>query len=87
MRRSNNAGASNRRCIPPIKRPRAVFNAVLGQRVFVELIAPQLALGIASNVSVYAQTDAGRQAAGGSGWFRYQRAGDRSCWMERSMTH
>ena len=46
------------------KAPEGGFNAVLGQRLFVEVIAPQLALGTESNVSVYAQTDAGRQATG-----------------------
>lgn len=50
--------------LPAEKSPEGGFQAVLGQRVLVELIAPQLALGEASTVSVYAQTDSGRKATG-----------------------
>ncbi len=50
--------------LPAEKPPEGGFQAVLGQSMFLELVAPQLALGVASHVSVYAQTDAGRKAAG-----------------------
>jgi outer membrane protein assembly factor BamD (BamD/ComL family) len=44
--------------------PEGGIDMVLGQRASIELIAPQFALGTASKVSVYAQTDAGRRKAG-----------------------
>jgi outer membrane protein assembly factor BamD (BamD/ComL family) len=44
--------------------PEGGFNAVLGQRLFIEVIAPQLALGTTSKIDIFAQTDEGRRAAG-----------------------
>lgn len=44
--------------------PEGGFEAVLGRTLYAELLAPQYALGISSNVEVYAQTDAGRKASG-----------------------
>ncbi len=53
----------NHSMLPDNQAPEGGFQVALGQRVYLELLAPQLALGVASNVSVYAQTDAGRKAA------------------------
>jgi tetratricopeptide (TPR) repeat protein len=50
---------------PAEKPPEGGFQSVLGQRVFIELIAPQFALGENSTVTVYAQTDSGRKDAQG----------------------
>ncbi|MGB1129957.1 MAG: tetratricopeptide repeat protein, partial [Haloferula sp.] len=57
--------------IPTTKMPEGGFKVVHGRRLYMELIAPQVALGTSSNVTLYAQTDAGRKAAGvtdGSGF-------------------
>lgn len=43
------------------------LEVVHGRQFFAEIIAPQFALGTASTIEVYAQTDAGRKAAGVSG--------------------
>ena len=48
--------------LPSTEAPEGGFAAVHGRRVYLELVAPQLALGTASTVTVYAQTDAGRRA-------------------------
>lgn len=55
--------------LPATAAPEGGFAAVFGRLMYLELIAPQLALGTASQVTVYAQTDAGRRraAAGGAG--------------------
>jgi outer membrane protein assembly factor BamD (BamD/ComL family) len=44
--------------------PDGGFNAVLGQKIFVEVVAPQMALGVTSKIEIFAQTDEGRRAAG-----------------------
>jgi outer membrane protein assembly factor BamD (BamD/ComL family) len=44
--------------------PEGGFNAVLGQKIFVEVVAPQMALGVTSKIEIFAQTDEGRRAAG-----------------------
>ncbi len=44
--------------------PDGGFNAVLGQSMFMEIIAPQMALGTTSQIEVFVQTDQGRLAAG-----------------------
>jgi len=46
--------------------PEGGFNAVLGQKLFIEVVAPQLALGTTSKVEIFVQTDQGRRAAGGA---------------------
>ncbi len=43
--------------------PEGGFNAVLGQRMYIEVVAPQMALGMASKIDVFAQTDQGRSVA------------------------
>ncbi|NNC88738.1 MAG: tetratricopeptide repeat protein, partial [Akkermansiaceae bacterium] len=51
--------------------PEGGLEVVHGRKFFVELVAPQYALGTASTIEVFAQTDAGRKAAGaaaGSGF-------------------
>jgi len=50
---------------PSQQAPEGGFQAVIGQRLFAEVLAPHLALGEVSTIDFYAQTDAGRQAAGG----------------------
>ena len=51
--------------------PEGGFQAVHGRTLYLDLIAPHLALGTSSEVTVYAQTDAGRKRAsvvgGGAG--------------------
>jgi TolA-binding protein len=49
--------------LPATTPPADGFTAVHGQRLYLELHAPQLALGEASTVKVYVQTDAGRELA------------------------
>ena len=44
--------------------PEGGFNAVLGHKLFIEVIAPQMALGTTSKIEIFAQTDEGRRAAG-----------------------
>lgn len=53
--------------LPVTQAPEGGFAAVLGQIVCLELIAPQLALGVSSKVTVYAQTEAGRRQAAADG--------------------
>lgn len=48
---------------PTTKPPEGGFQIVHGRRMYIELLAPQLALGATSTVTVYAQTDAGRKLA------------------------
>jgi outer membrane protein assembly factor BamD (BamD/ComL family) len=47
--------------------PEGGFQAALGRPLSLEIIAPQMALGVSSNIEVYAQTDQGRKAAGSTG--------------------
>ncbi|MEI6176108.1 MAG: hypothetical protein WCS43_04380, partial [Verrucomicrobiota bacterium] len=54
----------NQTMLPTTKAPDGGFNAVLGQRMFIEIIAPQMALGETSKIDVFAQTDDGRRTAG-----------------------
>jgi outer membrane protein assembly factor BamD (BamD/ComL family) len=49
---------------PSNKAPEGGFQAVLGQRMYLEILAPQMALGVASKIEVFAQTDDGRRTAG-----------------------
>lgn len=44
--------------------PAGGLQSVLGHNVFIEVIAPHMALGESSKVEIFAQTDAGRTAAG-----------------------
>ena len=53
------------RLLPASQPPEGGFAAVGGRAMYLELIAPQLALGTSSAVTVYAQTDSGRARAGG----------------------
>ncbi len=48
---------------PTTKEPEGGFNAVIGQRMYLEIIAPQMALGVASKIEVFAQTGQGRALA------------------------
>ena len=48
---------------PTTNPPEGGFQVVHGRRMYIELLAPQLALGTTSTVTVYAQTDAGRKLA------------------------
>lgn len=50
--------------LPTTKAPEGGFQAVLGQKLYLEIIAPQMALGASSKIEVFAQTDQGRAAAG-----------------------
>ncbi|MGB0291147.1 MAG: tetratricopeptide repeat protein [Luteolibacter sp.] len=50
----------------PTKNLNGPAKTILGQPMYVEVIAPQFALGKNSNVKVYAQTESGRKAAGGA---------------------
>lgn len=52
--------------LPSTQPPEGGFQAVLGQPLFLEIIAPQMALGVTSKIEVFAQTDQGRSAAGSS---------------------
>jgi len=49
---------------PTTKAPEGGFHAVVGQSMYLEIIAPQMALGVSSKIEVFAQTDEGRRAAG-----------------------
>jgi len=51
------------RFLPKSQAPEGGLKAVLGQRLYLELIAPQYLLGTNSEVAVYAQTESGRRAA------------------------
>jgi TolA-binding protein len=53
--------------LPATAAPEGGHAAVSGGLVYLELIAPHLALGTASEVTVFAQTDAGRRAAAAGG--------------------
>ncbi len=44
--------------------PDGGFNVVHGQRMYIELVAPQAILGENANLTVFAQTDTGRRLAG-----------------------
>lgn len=48
---------------PTTAPPEGGFKTVHGRRMYVELLAPHLALGAASTVTLYAQTDNGRKIA------------------------
>jgi tetratricopeptide (TPR) repeat protein len=50
--------------IPTDKPPEGGFHAVTGLNLFAELVAPNLLLRPTSEVTIYAQTDSGRQLAG-----------------------
>lgn len=50
--------------LPGTEAPEVGINVVHGRTAYLELIAPHLALGTASEVTIYAQTDAGRRRAG-----------------------
>ena len=50
--------------LPADKAPEGGFQAALGQRMFIEVIAPQMALGVTSKIEIFAQTDQGRSGAG-----------------------
>jgi outer membrane protein assembly factor BamD (BamD/ComL family) len=49
--------------LPTSKAPEGGFQAVVGQRMVLEILAPQMALGVSSKIEVFAQTDQGRSAA------------------------
>ena len=51
------------RLFPSTAPPEGGFKTVHGRRMYVELLAPHLALGAASSVTLYAQTDNGRKIA------------------------
>jgi tetratricopeptide (TPR) repeat protein len=51
------------RFIPANEAPEGGIKAVLGQGLYLELVAPQYLLGTNSEISVYAQTESGRRAA------------------------
>ena len=48
----------------PAEKLNDAATAVLGQPMFVEVVAPQYALGMNSKIQIYAQTESGRKAAG-----------------------
>ncbi|MBT8038224.1 MAG: tetratricopeptide repeat protein [Verrucomicrobiae bacterium] len=48
---------------PTTKPPEGGFQSVHGRRMYIELLAPQFALGTSSTIAVYAQTDSGRKLA------------------------
>ena len=50
--------------LPTAKAPEGGFQAVLGHKLYLEILAPQMALGTSSKLEVFAQTDQGRAAAG-----------------------
>jgi outer membrane protein assembly factor BamD (BamD/ComL family) len=54
----------NQDLLPTSKAPDGGFQAVLGQQLYLEILAPQMALGVTSKIEVFAQTDQGRAAAG-----------------------
>lgn len=47
--------------------PEEGAHAVLGQRMYLELVAPHMIMGQREQVSVYAQTESGRRASGSGG--------------------
>lgn len=50
--------------LPTTQAPEGGFHVVSGQSMYVEIVAPQMALGAASVIDVFAQTEQGRRAAG-----------------------
>jgi len=54
----------NQALLPTTKAPEGGFQAVLGQQLYLEILAPQMALGVTSKIEVFAQTDEGRRTAG-----------------------
>ena len=52
--------------LPALEAPEGGFNVVHGRTAYIELVAPHLALGTASNVAVFVQTDSGRKRAASS---------------------
>ncbi|MES2982209.1 MAG: hypothetical protein V4727_07845, partial [Verrucomicrobiota bacterium] len=57
----------NHTLLPTTAAPDGGFNVVLGQNMYMEIIAPQMALGEASKIEVFVQTEQGRRAAGNTG--------------------
>ncbi|MFT5106679.1 MAG: tetratricopeptide (TPR) repeat protein, partial [Pseudoalteromonas tetraodonis] len=53
--------------LPSTETPEGGLAVVHGRRMYLELVAPHLALGMASKVEVYAQTDTGRRQATAAG--------------------
>ena len=56
----------NQSMLSTAQAPEGGFNAVSGQRMYIEVVAPQMALGEASKITVFAQTDQGRSVAAAS---------------------
>ncbi len=52
-----------------MRAPDGKYEAVLGSEMFIEIIAPQMALGVASKIDVFAQTDQSRAGAANTGSF------------------
>ena len=52
-----------------MRTPDGKYEAALGSEMFIEIIAPQMALGIASKIEVFAQTDQSREGATNKGTF------------------
>lgn len=50
--------------LPTSHEPEGGFQAVLGQQLHLEILAPQMALGMTSKIEVFAQTGQGRAVAG-----------------------
>jgi outer membrane protein assembly factor BamD (BamD/ComL family) len=50
--------------LPTTQAPEGGFHVVSGQSMYVEIVAPQMALGVTSVIDVFAQTEQGRRAAG-----------------------
>ncbi|MFM7183100.1 MAG: tetratricopeptide repeat protein [Verrucomicrobiales bacterium] len=53
------------RLLSPEEAPEGGVAVVHGREMYLEVVAPQLALGVLSEIKVYAQTDSGRKAGGG----------------------
>ncbi len=49
--------------LPTTHEPEGGFQAVLGQQLYLEILAPQMALGVSSQIEVFAQTGQGRAVA------------------------
>ncbi len=54
----------NQALLPTAHEPEGGFQSVLGQQLYLEIRAPQMALGTASQIEVFAQTGQGRAVAG-----------------------
>lgn len=52
----------NSKFLPASNPPEGGFEAVIGQHLYLQLVAPQKLLGVNSEVTVYAQTESGRRA-------------------------